>query len=383
MRILVAGGGISGLATAVALGRRGHEVLVLEQRPLFAESGTGISLAPHAFQLLDRLGVGDAVRERSLTIDAFHVRDGSTGELVSSVALPACRRGACPTHATAHRLDVHEPLLEACWELDSVHLRTDSRVVDYTEHAGSVTVGLADGRSLTGDALVLADGSHSLAHHRPEWAAGAPEGHLAVYRTVVPMELVPDRWQDRATTCWVGRQWHISHHPLPDDAYLSVSATRHHHAGGELLGDRVDLEQVLAAFPEIGYAARNLLTTGRHWRAWTAPRRRTPLGWARGRVALVGDSAHPARLLAASGIHDVLEDAVELGASWDAAGGGVVDRLADYAAQREEQVRHGHAEFAAGHGRPPGGADRPHAHPVRPAGTTACAPVTSTSASHC
>ncbi|MFD5465932.1 FAD-dependent monooxygenase [Kitasatospora sp. NPDC127059] len=345
MRILVAGGGVSGLASAVALGARGHHVLVLEQRPVLTEGGAGVRLAPPAFRLLDRLGVGDAVRDRSLVIDGFRIMDGASGELVSSIALPARHGDGRATHATAHRLDVYEPLLEACWELEAVRLCADSRVVGYTEHGESVVATLADGRSVTGDALILSGAARSVVRHDPRWSGlRALRPRLAVYHTVIPMELVADRWQDGAATCWVGAEWHVAHYPLPDSRYLSLSATRHHHVGADhvgadldgadLDGARVDLEHVLGAFPEIGYAARNVLTMGRDWRVRTVPDRAAASGRVRGRVALVGESAEPAGPLEASGLHQALEDAVGLGASWDASEGDALRWLADFDSRR-------------------------------------------------
>ncbi|MFD7450689.1 FAD-dependent monooxygenase [Kitasatospora sp. NPDC059827] len=335
MRILVAGGGVSGLATAVALGARGHHVLVLEQRPVLTGGGAGVRLAPHAFRLLDLLGVGDAVRERSLVIDEFRVMDGATGEPVSSIALPARHGDGRPTHATAHRLDVYEPLLEACWELEAVQLLADSRVVGYTEHGESVVATLADGRSVTGDALVLSGTARSVVRRDPRWADRTPRSRLAVYHTVLPMELVAGRWQDGAATSWVGAQWQVAHFPLPDSRYLSLSATRHRHGGADLDGTRVDLEQVLAAFPEIGYAARNVLTMGRDWRAWTVPDRAAGAGRVRGRVALVGERAEASGPLEdPGGLRHALEDAVDLGTGWDASAGDALRWLADFDARR-------------------------------------------------
>ncbi|MGW2374560.1 FAD-dependent monooxygenase [Kitasatospora sp. NPDC001683] len=336
MRILVAGGGVSGLATAVALGARGHHVLVLEQRPVLTEGGAGIRLAPQDFRLLDRLGVGDAVRERSLTIDEFRTMDGTTGEPVGTTALPAGQGGGRSAHATAHRLDVYEPLLEACWELDAVQLCPNSRVVGHTEHGESVAAALADGRSVTGDALILTGGARSVVRHDPRWAGDAPRERHAVYHTVIPMELVADRWQDGAATCWVGAAWHVAHYPLPDSRYLSLSATRRDHTGVDLDGARVDLEHVLAAFPEIGYAARNVLTMGRDWRVRTVPARTADARRARGRVALLGEGAEPAHPLEASGLRNALEGAVALGASGDAAEGDAPRWLADYDTHRAE-----------------------------------------------
>ncbi|MEV0640874.1 FAD-dependent monooxygenase [Streptomyces sp. NPDC050619] len=369
MRILVAGGGIGGLATAVALGKRGHHVLVLEQRPVFTESGAGVRLAPHGFQLLDQLGVGEAVRERSLTISEFRVMDGSTGEPVTSEPLPAGHGWPCSAHATAHRLDVYEPLLEECWDLDAVQLCADSRVVGYTQHGESVVAALADGRSVTGDALILTDGARSIAHDEAQQACAAAQERRAVYRAVIPMELVASRWQHRAATCWLGAEWHVSHYPLPDYRYLSLSATRHRHTGDSLLGARVDLEQVLAAFPDIGYAARNALTMGEHWRAWTVPSRKPTSGWAGGRVALVGDTTQPARPLEVSGMHHALKDAVELGKSWDASCGGARGWLAEYDTRRGEQARDIPSGCGPGYGESRWTDDQALAHDFLPTGT--------------
>ncbi|WP_282692981.1 FAD-dependent oxidoreductase [Streptomyces sp. CC208A] len=309
-RVLVVGGGISGLATAVALGTRGHEVLVLEQRPVFAGSAAGTRLTPHDFRLLDLLGVGHAVRERSLALDELRVLDGSTGALVASL----------PGHATAHRLDLYEPLLDACHALDAVRLRPGSRVTGRTRHGATVTVALADGRAVTGDALVLTGG----ARRHDEGVEGGEGGDAdTVYRTVVPMEAVAERWQESAATCWVGEDWRVSHYPLPDHRYLGLSATRHRGGGraGTAAG-RVRPEDVLAAFPDAGRGARDVLALGEHWRAWSVPGRRTapvPVSAsARGRVALVGATAHGVRRLGRSCVHEALDGAVALGAAWDA-----------------------------------------------------------------
>lgn len=347
LRVLVVGGGIGGLATALALGRRGHDVLVLEQRPVLTEGGAGVRLAPRDFQLLYGLGVGDAVRERSLTLDAFHVRDGSTGELVTSVKLPACGRPSSLAHATAHRLDVYEPLLEACWELDSVQLRTDSHVIGHTRQGGTVRAILSDGRTVTGDVLILTDGARPGVHRDTERGRGGSGERLAVYRTVVPMESVADRWQESAAICWMGRDWHLSHYPLPDHRYLSLTATRHHHTGDSLHGARVGLDEVLGAFPGIGAAARNVLTTGRHWRALTLPARPAAADRVPGRIARVGDSEHEAHRPETACLHRALEDAVALGSSWDASGAGVHGWLADYDARRGERMRRSGAEHGS------------------------------------
>jgi salicylate hydroxylase len=348
-RVLVAGGGIGGLATALALGRRGHDVFVLDQRSALTETGAGIRLAPRDFALLHGLGVGDAVRERSLRLDVLHIRDGVTGEPVTSVSMPACDRPSGLTHATAHRLDVYEPLLEACWELDSVQLRTDSRVIGCTQRAGTVRATLSDGRTVTGDALVLTDGvplgirhdAHPGVREGAERGRGAHERRIAVYSATVPMESVADRWQESAAVCWVGRHWHLSHYPLPDHRYLSLTATRHHYTGDGLHGARVGLDEVLGALPGIGSAARDVLTAAGRWRALTLPGRPAAEGRTPGRIARVGGTGHKELWSENARLRQALEDAAALGSSWDAAGADVPGWLADYDARRGARARQG------------------------------------------
>ncbi|WP_189967739.1 FAD-dependent oxidoreductase [Streptomyces violascens] len=332
MRILVVGGGLSGLATAVALGERGHHVLVLEQAPQFTGGSVGVRLTPHTFQALDLLGVGDAVREQALPINEFHVMHGSTSELLASVPLAVSRGQRRYPHATAHHVDLYEPLLEACRRLDSVQLCAASRVIGYTQHSESVVVTLADGHDVTSDALILTAGAHPLASDDLHEGGG----QLASYSTVIPMDLVADRWHTDAATCWVGADWHVSHHPMPDYRYLGLTATRHHHVG-ELPG-RVDLEHVLAAFPDIGYSVRNILTLGQHWRTSLHGRLKRS-GRDGGRVALVGAAGYQeACPLAVADVRHAVADAVVLGTSWDRSGGSVHHWFADYDSRRGESA---------------------------------------------
>ncbi|MEE1756460.1 FAD-dependent monooxygenase [Streptomyces sp. SP18CS02] len=344
MRILITGGGIGGLAAALSLGSRGHEVTVLEQRPTFVENVSGIQIGPHSFHALDRLGVGRAVLERSLPITECHFMDGATGEPMGKVETRRRSHRFGRVHATALRLDLYEPLLNACWEMDTVWLRGQSRVVRHAQDADSVTVELDSGERLTGDVLIGADGVHSAI--RDELTGGsAPtlSGHT-LYRTLVPIDLVPDGLREDVTTLWAGLGWHIVHFPVGDGGYVSLSAMRRDTSAEPMSAERVDAARVLAAFPDAAPVARGILAMGEHWHAWSLYDGEPATRWADGRIALLGDAAHPTRWRAAQSLRRTLEEAVALGDLLDRSGRDVRGWLAAYDARR---ARH-HATASVG-----------------------------------
>src|SRR6476661_1678971 len=130
--VVIAGGGIGGLACALALARQGFRSLVLEQAREFGEAGVGLQVAPNALSVLDALGVGAAAKKNALLIERLLMIDGVTGEEVANVPLDErfVARFGNP-YAVSHRADIHGALLDACRAHDLIELRTDSPVVDF------------------------------------------------------------------------------------------------------------------------------------------------------------------------------------------------------------------------------------------------------------
>jgi salicylate hydroxylase len=130
--VAIAGGGIGGLACALALARKGFRSLVLEQAREFGEVGVGLHVAPNALSVLDALGVGAAAKKNALMIERLLMMDAVTGEEVANIpaARPSSRRFATP-YAVAHRAPHHGPLLDACRAHELIELRTDSRVMGF------------------------------------------------------------------------------------------------------------------------------------------------------------------------------------------------------------------------------------------------------------
>ncbi|MER7814398.1 3-hydroxybenzoate 6-monooxygenase [Streptomyces sp. NPDC096153] len=345
-RIIVAGGGIGGLAAALSVARQGHDVVVLERRRAFEELGAGIQLGPNAFWALDRLGVGAEVRGKAVFIDQLRLMDGTSGECVARMPLtgPYRARFGNP-YAVVHRGDLYEPLLRACRADPRVELVPGAQVTGYTQDASRVTAALADATAVTGDALIGADGIRSVVRARLV-GDGEPRvsGHT-IYRSVIPMEKVPEDLRWNTVTLWAGPKWHFVHYAIGGGKYLNLAATRDDGATVAVAGDPVERRHVLAGFPGLRGTVRRLLELGEDWRTWVLCDRDPVDTWTDGRVALLGDAAHPMLQYAAQGACMALEDAVVLGGLLDCDAGSLAPRLEKYAAERRERTAR--AQFVA------------------------------------
>ncbi|WP_424892948.1 3-hydroxybenzoate 6-monooxygenase [Streptomyces sp. XH2] len=346
--ILIAGGGIGGLAAALSVARQGHRATVLERSDVFGEVGAGIQLGPNAFHALDSLGVGAAVRARAVLIDELQFMDGTTGERIARMPLTgAYRERFGNPYAVVHRGDLYQALLDACRAHPAVALLGGHYVVRYEQAdkkgdgTGGVTAITCTGRAFHGDVLVGADGIRS-AVRRQLVGDGDPRvsGHT-IYRSVIPMDQVPQELRWNSVTLWAGPKWHFVHYPIAGGKCLNLAATRDDAASEVVTGVPVPAGAVVAEFPELGHAARRLLELGKGWRAWVLCDRDPVAGWTDGRVTLLGDAAHPMLQYAAQGACMALEDAVLLGELLRGAEPGepaLERRLEKYNAARSERT---------------------------------------------
>jgi 2-polyprenyl-6-methoxyphenol hydroxylase-like FAD-dependent oxidoreductase len=208
--ILIAGGGIGGLATAVGLANKGIEAVVLEKAPELGEIGAGIQLGPNAFHAFDYLGVGDTARAMAVYIDKLRLMDAMGGEEITHIDLgDNFRRRFGNPYAVIHRGDLHGVFLKACRESPRIDLRTSSQVTGYEQDGSTVTAQLANGDTVTGAALVGADGLWS--NVRKQVVGDGPprvSGHTT-YRSVIPTERMPEDLRWNAATLWAGPKCHI------------------------------------------------------------------------------------------------------------------------------------------------------------------------------
>ncbi|MGN9840971.1 3-hydroxybenzoate 6-monooxygenase [Nonomuraea sp. H19] len=337
--IIVAGGGIGGLAAALAIARGGHRVTVLERADRFAELGAGIQLAPNAFHALDRLGVGDQVRARAVHIDELRFMDGTSGERVAAMPLTRAYRSRFGNpYVVVARGDLYQPLLDACRAAAGVELLSGRAVTRYEQDPGRASAITTAGERFTGAALIGADGIRSAVRAQLV-ADGRPRvsGHT-IYRSVIPMERVPEELRWNTVTLWAGPKWHFVHYPIGGGTQLNLAATRDDDAQSEVVGRPVGKSHVLGQFPRLSETARRLLDLGEEWRSWVLCDRDPVRRWTDGRVALLGDAAHPMLQYAAQGACMALEDAVVLGRLLDCAADDIPQRLEKYNAERRERT---------------------------------------------
>jgi 2-polyprenyl-6-methoxyphenol hydroxylase-like FAD-dependent oxidoreductase len=309
--ILIAGGGIGGLSTALGLSARGYEVVVLERASRLGEIGAGIQLGPNAFHALDWLGVGEAAREKAVYVDMLRLMDAISGEEIVHIPLdvPFRARFGNP-YAVIHRADLHGVLLAGCEASPRVSLRINAEVVAYAQDGANVTAILASGERCEGSMLIGADGLWS-AVRRQLLDDDPPRvsGHTT-YRSVIPAERMPADLRWNAATLWAGPKCHIVHYPLSDWKYFNLVVTYHNDAAEPVAGQPVGHDEVRAGFTHIHERARRIIDLAEEWRLWVLCDRDPVPVWTEGRVGLLGDAAHPTLQYYAQGACMAMEDAV-------------------------------------------------------------------------
>ena len=313
MPVLIAGGGIGGLAAALALTRRGFEVKVLEQAPEIGEIGAGIQLGPNAFHAFDALGVGDKARGRAVYTDFMVMHDAvdeyQVGKIPTGEAF--IKRFGNP-YAVIHRVDVHTSLLEGAQETGKVEFLTSTRVERIEQDAHGVTVFDQHGNAHKGLALIGADGVKSVVRAHYVNDPARVTGHV-VYRAVVDKKDFPENLQWNAASIWVGPNCHLVHYPLRGGEQYNVVVTFHSRQQEEWGVTDGSKEEVQSYFQGICPKARQLIDLPKSWKRW-ATADREPIGqWSFGRATLLGDAAHPTTQYMAQGACMALEDAVTLG----------------------------------------------------------------------
>jgi salicylate hydroxylase len=315
MPILIAGGGIGGLAAALGLANRGFDITVLEKAARLGEVGAGIQLGPNAFHAFDALGIGDTARAMAIYVDRLRLMDALTAEEICHIDLGEDFRARFRNpYAVIHRGDLHGVFLEACEAHTRVTLRTSAGVERYEQDGAGVTAFLADGEAVRGAALIGADGLWSNVR-RQVVGDGAPRvsGHTT-YRSVIPTEHMPEDLRWNAATLWAGPKCHIVHYPLQGWKTFNLVVTYHNDAAEPAAGKPVSEEEVFAGFQHVHPTAQSIIRHGRDWRLWVLCDREPVQGWVDGRVALLGDAAHPMLQYMAQGACMAMEDAVCLAA---------------------------------------------------------------------
>ena len=316
--MVIAGGGIGGLSAALACARAGGTVRLYERATEFSEVGAGIQLGPNVVRVLHSWGLKDALAGVVGVPGRVQFRSAVSGAVLGELPLGSdmSRRYGAP-YVTIHRADLHGLLVRALGQYNKVALHLNNAVVGLSQTDASVTAHLADTQQVQGDILVAADGAWSalrqqvLHDGKPQ-----PTGHLA-YRAMVKQSDLPQGLRSQQVTVWFGPHLHVVQYPVRGEDWLNVVGIVH----GQVLGDMsswdqsanaADLQRVMK-----GTCAPlfDLIHAIDSWRLWQLSIRLPMRGaheHAMGRVALLGDAAHPMVPYLAQGAAMAMEDAATL-----------------------------------------------------------------------
>ena len=310
--VLVVGGGIGGMATALALSQTGFSVEMFEQSAEVGEIGAGLQLGPNGFAAMDALGVGERARRRAVYTDELVMMDAVDGSEIARVPVgEAFRRRFNNPYAVIHRADIHQSLYEEVQLVAGIRIHTSARItrVDLGEHG--VCLADATGAIHEGAAVVGCDGVHSVVRQRLVGDGHRVSGHV-VYRAVVPRADMPADLRWNAAAIWVGPNCHLVHYPLRGGEQYNIVVTFHSRQQEQWGVREGSRDEVMSYFTEICDRPRQLLDRPTSWRRWSTADRDPVDRWGEGRATLLGDAAHPMLQYLAQGACTALEDAVTL-----------------------------------------------------------------------
>ena len=314
--LLIAGGGIAGLAVALALAKIGRPSRVIERRPEFSEAGAGIQISPNGVRVLRQLGVADSLAPFVGVPEAIVVRHGASGRILQRLPLGAwiaARHGA--PYWVAHRRDLQAALLTACRASRLIEI-SNGRAVETADVAGGrVVVRCAGQDMLEGAALIGADGLFSTIREviapgqRPTFS-----GRTAA-RAVVASDDLPAGIDKASTGVWLAPGAHVVHYPVRAGREIALVVVREEGWREQEWSAPVPAEGVGAAVAPFAPELRSLVARGADWRRWALFECPPLPRWSNGPLCLIGDAAHPTLPFFAQGGVMALEDAVTLAAA--------------------------------------------------------------------
>jgi salicylate hydroxylase len=339
-KIIVGGAGIGGLTLALALLRRGVDVVVYEQADQLVEVGAGIQISPNGTRALADLGVLDELAKVSSEPDAKKIRLWNTGQTWPLFDLgPDCVTQYGYPYLMIHRGDLQSVLLAAVRRHKPDAVRMASRIVDFAQDDKAVTAIYADGSRTTGSVLVGADGVHSLIRNALFGAAKATYSGCSAWRGVIAAERLPERLRISSGVNWVGPGRHVVTYPLRRGELINfvgvVETDDWNTESWTSRGTHAECTADFAGWHEDVHALIDNIDVHYRW----ALLGRTPIAnWQKGRVVLLGDACHPMLPFMAQGAVMAIEDGVVLARCLGTYGGDHRTAFSAYEAARVERA---------------------------------------------
>lgn len=312
--MLVAGGGIGGLAAALALVREGYRVKVIEQSAHIGEIGAGIQLSPNAFAACDALGVGAQLRAKAVYTEEMVMFDAIDARRVISISLgERFRERFGNPYGVIHRADIHGALYEGVLATaDNIEFVTSTKIVRIEQDDDGVVLTDAAGGRHEGQAVIGCDGVRSAVRQQYVGDSIRVSGHV-VFRAVIDASEFPEAIRFTAPCIWVGPNCHLVHYPLKGGDKFNLAVTFHSEQAEEWGSMDGDPAEVQRYFQPTCEAVQQILRIPKSWKRYSTADRNPIERWSFGRATLLGDAAHPMVQYLAQGACTACEDAVTLG----------------------------------------------------------------------
>lgn len=322
-QVLIAGGGIAGMAAALGASHAGWDARLFERAPQFSEVGAGVQLGPNVVRRLQAWGLQKALQQVVALPQQLVARSGINGKVLANAPLGQSmveRYGAA--YVTIHRADLHGVLLQAAQQRADIFINPGQEVSELLGTERVTTIRTSANKVVEGDALMLADGVWSKLRGPLLGDSSRPRvsGHLA-YRALLPMTDVPVGWRSNEVTVWLGPRMHAVHYPVRRGEMMNIVVIIEGPAPQDMehwdhAANAQALEQALKhCSSNLQDLVRSVPAAGAQWRLWPLSDRaplQGPEGMAKGLVGLIGDAAHPMRPYLAQGAGMAIEDAAEL-----------------------------------------------------------------------
>jgi salicylate hydroxylase len=359
--MLIVGGGIGGLAAALACAEKGAKPLLIERAKQFSEVGAGIQMGPNVTRTLFSWGLEKPLNEFIFAPQNLQVRDAVSGKTLGTLRLGqrSLEKYGAP-YVTVHRADLHQVLLQKVLSTGVADLKLQTELDFLREDNDGMNVQVRDlqtgqTQAIKTQAMVGADGLWSDARNYVLPKTPPSVTGLVAYRALLPMKALPEALRQHNVMVWVGQRMHAVLYPVKGGQFLNMVVIVQGHSPETLVDWDHDANKndLMRALGNIHANLKDVLDAVPAWRLWPLCDRPPLLSasqMAKGRIALLGDAAHPMRPFLAQGAGMAIEDAAALAACWARAELPLIERLQLYANMRwarnarvqERSIRNGH-----------------------------------------
>ncbi len=313
-QFLIAGGGIGGLSAAIALGRMGISIRVLESTEKFSDEGAGIQLGPNATKILEQWGVLERLAGKAVVSEGVAIGDGLTGQLLATVPFgeTAQERYGAP-FLLAHRADLHRALLEVARSYSGFNIKMGCEALSFQQSPDGVTVTTRNG-DVRGRALIAADGLWSRLRRDIDRGAALTFSGRTAWRTWIDPKDMPDALHGSWTGLWLGKKAHLVHYPVRGGKKINVVAVIDERWGSRSDGwnHEAEADQLVPYYAEWDSLPAQVVRNATAWRKWSLFQLPPLRAWTQGSVTAIGDTAHPVLPYLAQGGAMAIEDAAVL-----------------------------------------------------------------------